>query len=112
MENIPANPEMGGLYFKSIVSAFKNIKVNCKHSFFIYSLYNKSIAERNNHFNSGHFPSNDQVITLSITGALNAVLSDEHKKEICRYLYNHQVSINLDCGTYYCRPSARGIKIC
>ncbi|KAJ8768252.1 hypothetical protein K2173_021192 [Erythroxylum novogranatense] len=30
------------------------------------------------------------VITLSITGALNAVLSDEHKREICRYLYNHQ----------------------
>ncbi|BBG92658.1 cycloartenol synthase 1 [Prunus dulcis] len=35
------------------------------------------------------------VITLSITGALNAVLSDEHKKEICRYLYNHQ---NKDGG--------------
>lgn len=32
-----------------------------------------------------------QVITLSITGALNAVLSEEHKKEMCRYLYNHQV---------------------
>lgn len=112
MENIPANPEMGGLYFKSIVSAFKNIKVHCKHSFF-YSLYNKSIAERNNHFNSGHFfPSNDQVITLSITGALNAVLSDEHKREICRYLYNHQVSINLDCGIYFCRASACGTKIC
>lgn len=31
-----------------------------------------------------------QVITLSITGALNAVLSEEHKKEMCRYLYNHQ----------------------
>ncbi|XWS52356.1 hypothetical protein CRYUN_Cryun11dG0061700 [Craigia yunnanensis] len=30
------------------------------------------------------------VITLSITGALNAVLSEEHKKEMCRYLYNHQ----------------------
>lgn len=35
------------------------------------------------------------VITLSITGALNAVLSEEHKKEICRYLYNHQ---NKDGG--------------
>lgn len=35
----------------------------------------------------------DQVITLSITGALNAVLSAEHKKEMCRYLYNHQVRI-------------------
>lgn len=31
-----------------------------------------------------------QVISLSITGALNAVLSEEHKKEMCRYLYNHQ----------------------
>nr|AIU41743.1 beta-amyrin synthase [Chlorophytum borivilianum] len=30
------------------------------------------------------------VITLSITGALNAVLSEEHKKEMIRYLYNHQ----------------------
>lgn len=31
-----------------------------------------------------------QVITLSITGALNAVLLEEHKKEMCRYIYNHQ----------------------
>ncbi|KAI3895175.1 hypothetical protein MKX03_025567 [Papaver bracteatum] len=30
------------------------------------------------------------IITLHITGALNAVLSAEHKKEMCRYLYNHQ----------------------
>ncbi|KAL0012885.1 hypothetical protein SO802_007993 [Lithocarpus litseifolius] len=30
------------------------------------------------------------VITLSITGALNTVLSKEHIREICRYLYNHQ----------------------
>ncbi|XP_021893546.1 cycloartenol synthase 2-like isoform X1 [Carica papaya] len=30
------------------------------------------------------------VISLSITGALNAVLSEEHKREMCRYLYNHQ----------------------
>ncbi|KAJ6758847.1 TERPENE CYCLASE/MUTASE FAMILY MEMBER [Salix koriyanagi] len=35
------------------------------------------------------------VITLSITGAMNAVLSDEHKKEMIRYLYNHQ---NRDGG--------------
>ncbi|KAL3585599.1 hypothetical protein D5086_012466 [Populus alba] len=35
------------------------------------------------------------VITLSITGALHAVLSGEHKKEIIRYLYNHQ---NRDGG--------------
>ncbi|KAL4629201.1 hypothetical protein ACB092_05G290700 [Castanea dentata] len=35
------------------------------------------------------------VITLSITGALNAVLSKEHIREICRYLYNHQ---NKDGG--------------
>ncbi|XP_031255647.1 cycloartenol synthase 2 [Pistacia vera] len=35
------------------------------------------------------------VITLSITGALNAVLSEEHKKEMRRYLYNHQ---NKDGG--------------
>ncbi|CAL1391833.1 unnamed protein product [Linum trigynum] len=30
------------------------------------------------------------VITLSVTGALNAVLSEEHKREMRRYLYNHQ----------------------
>ncbi|KAL7190044.1 hypothetical protein ACSBR1_039649 [Camellia fascicularis] len=35
------------------------------------------------------------IITLSITGALNAVLSKEHKCEICRYIYNHQ---NRDGG--------------
>ncbi|XP_050217053.1 cycloartenol synthase [Mercurialis annua] len=35
------------------------------------------------------------VITLSITGALNAILSQEHKREMCRYLYNHQ---NRDGG--------------
>ncbi|XP_047329689.1 cycloartenol Synthase-like [Impatiens glandulifera] len=35
------------------------------------------------------------VISLSITGALNAVLSKEHKNEMCRYLYNHQ---NRDGG--------------
>ncbi|XP_076895364.1 cycloartenol synthase 2-like [Bidens hawaiensis] len=35
------------------------------------------------------------VITLTVTGALNAVLSKEHKREMCRYLYNHQ---NIDGG--------------
>ncbi|TYK04001.1 cycloartenol synthase [Cucumis melo var. makuwa] len=35
------------------------------------------------------------VITLSITGALNAVLSTEHQREICRYLYNHQARFFL-----------------
>lgn len=31
-----------------------------------------------------------QIITLSITGALNTVLSEQHKQEMRRYLYNHQ----------------------
>lgn len=35
------------------------------------------------------------VIALSVSGALNAVLSKEHQREICRYLYNHQ---NRDGG--------------
>ncbi|GAB2289843.1 CRISPR-associated protein 1 [Dionaea muscipula] len=35
------------------------------------------------------------IITLSVTGALNAVLSKEHQREMCRYLYNHQ---NKDGG--------------
>ncbi|KAK6941205.1 Squalene cyclase, N-terminal [Dillenia turbinata] len=30
------------------------------------------------------------IIALSITGALNAVLSKEHRSEMCRYIYNHQ----------------------
>ncbi|XP_022135121.1 probable oxidosqualene cyclase isoform X2 [Momordica charantia] len=30
------------------------------------------------------------VIGLSVTGAFDAVLSCHHRKEICRYLYNHQ----------------------
>ncbi|KAM4113421.1 hypothetical protein ACJW30_05G219000 [Castanea mollissima] len=33
------------------------------------------------------------VITLSITGALNTVLSKEHIRDICRYLYNHHARI-------------------
>ncbi|KAG2668067.1 hypothetical protein I3760_15G143200 [Carya illinoinensis] len=54
--------------------------------------------------NDGHWPGDyggpmflmpGLVITLSITGALNAVLSAEHKEEMCRYLYNHQ---NRDGG--------------
>ncbi|XP_074308924.1 cycloartenol synthase 2 [Silene latifolia] len=35
------------------------------------------------------------VIALSVTGALSAVLSKEHQREMCRYLYNHQ---NKDGG--------------
>nr|UXX25229.1 cycloartenol synthase [Aloe vera] len=30
------------------------------------------------------------IIALSVTGALNTVLSAEHQREMCRYLYNHQ----------------------
>nr|ABX75048.2 cycloartenol synthase 2 [Polygala tenuifolia] len=35
------------------------------------------------------------IITLSVTGALNAVLSKQHQHEMCRYIYNHQ---NTDGG--------------
>ncbi|KAI7995522.1 Cycloartenol synthase 2 [Camellia lanceoleosa] len=35
------------------------------------------------------------VISLSIMGALNTILPQEHQLEICRYLYNHQ---NFDGG--------------
>ncbi|KAK9931603.1 hypothetical protein M0R45_018875 [Rubus argutus] len=35
------------------------------------------------------------VIGLSVTGDLDAILPNEHQKEICRYLYNHQ---NKDGG--------------
>ena len=30
---------------------------------------------------------------LYITGALNTVLGPEHRKEIIRYIYNHQVEL-------------------
>ncbi|KAK2985241.1 hypothetical protein RJ640_015949 [Escallonia rubra] len=35
------------------------------------------------------------VIALSVTGALDAGLSQEHQRELCRYIYNHQ---NVDGG--------------
>ncbi|XP_058113464.1 cycloartenol synthase 2-like [Magnolia sinica] len=35
------------------------------------------------------------VISLYVTGALNTVLSSEHRREMCRYLFNHQ---NKDGG--------------
>lgn len=30
------------------------------------------------------------VFSLHVTGSLNTVLSSEHRREICRYIYNHQ----------------------
>jgi len=30
------------------------------------------------------------VFALYVTGSLNVVLSKEHQREICRYIYNHQ----------------------
>ncbi|CAN6246786.1 unnamed protein product [Urochloa humidicola] len=30
------------------------------------------------------------IFTLHITGSIDAVLSREHKREICRHIYNHQ----------------------
>ncbi|KAJ1256800.1 hypothetical protein BS78_K312000 [Paspalum vaginatum] len=35
------------------------------------------------------------VFALYVTGSLNTVLSAEHQREICRYIYNHQ---NIDGG--------------
>ncbi|KAL7133801.1 hypothetical protein ABFS83_12G164500 [Erythranthe nasuta] len=35
------------------------------------------------------------VIALSVMDAVKTIITDEHKKEMCRYLYNHQ---NLDGG--------------
>ena len=46
-----------------------------------------------------------QVIALYISGTLNTILSEEHRKEMIRYFYNHQVSNqtvkktpNAQCG--------------
>jgi len=32
----------------------------------------------------------DQIFALHITGSIDVVLSKEHKREICRHIYNHQ----------------------
>jgi hypothetical protein len=32
-----------------------------------------------------------QIFALHITGSIDAVLSKEHIREICRHIYNHQV---------------------
>jgi hypothetical protein len=42
-----------------------------------------------------------QVMALYITGDLNAIFSPEHKKELLRYLYNHQVYYYYYCCCYY-----------
>jgi hypothetical protein len=31
-----------------------------------------------------------QIFALHITGSIDEVLSKEHKREICRHIYNHQ----------------------
>jgi hypothetical protein len=31
-----------------------------------------------------------QIFALYVTGSLNVVISPEHRREICRYIYNHQ----------------------
>jgi predicted transcriptional regulator len=32
-----------------------------------------------------------QIFALHITGSIDVVLSKEHRREICRHIYNHQV---------------------
>jgi len=34
-----------------------------------------------------------QIISIYSTGHLDSVISEEHRKEILRYLYNHQVHL-------------------
>jgi len=36
-----------------------------------------------------------QIMVVYLSGSLNTVLSSDHKKEIIRYIYNHQVSIYI-----------------
>jgi len=31
-----------------------------------------------------------QIFALYVTGSMNVVISPEHRREICRYIYNHQ----------------------
>lgn len=41
-----------------------------------------------------------QVISLYVTGAVDAVLGPEHQKEIIRYIYNHQVFLSINSVTH------------
>lgn len=43
------------------------------------------------------------VMALYVTGGMNTVLSPEHKSEIIRYLYNHQMAV----GVYTLKGTAR-----
>jgi len=40
-----------------------------------------------------------QVICLYVTGALNTILHNQHRQEMCRYLYNHQVYISISISS-------------
>uniref|UniRef100_K3Z060 Terpene cyclase/mutase family member n=1 Tax=Setaria italica TaxID=4555 RepID=K3Z060_SETIT len=45
------------------------------------------------------------IIALYVTRSLNAVISTEHRREMCRYIYNHQASlIGLEIKTSIWRP--------
>jgi len=37
-----------------------------------------------------------QIISIYSTGHLDSVILEEHRKEILRYLYNHQVHFQVD----------------
>ncbi|KAB5560415.1 hypothetical protein DKX38_005372 [Salix brachista] len=65
----------------------------------------------------GHWPSEFSallflqpflVIALEITGTLNTVLSSEHKREIVRYIYNHQ----NDDGGWGFHVESQSIMLC
>nr|CAB3445557.1 unnamed protein product [Digitaria exilis] len=45
-----------------------------------------------------------QIFALHVTNSLNAVISSEHRREICRYIYNHQArhySLRLDLSSLF-----------
>ncbi|KAL6839606.1 hypothetical protein ACP4OV_030545 [Aristida adscensionis] len=62
----------------------------------------------------GHWPSDFSgimfiipilVFALHVTGSLSTVLSEEHRHEICRYIYNHQ-NVDGGWGTQELSPSS------